>query len=496
MTGSKLLSELLEHVEDVVERRGDTVVTGIASDSRCVQPGDLFIAYRGFEADGHDFIQPALVSGAVAVVFDDPRHEITVEGVPWARVRDARRACAELADAWFDQPSTELLLAGVTGTNGKTTTTFFVESILNAAGKRGAVLGTLGYGPMHARVEAPRTTPDAIELQGWLRRMADDGVDGVAMEVSSHSLVLSRPWRCAFDAVVFTNLSQDHLDFHPDIESYLEAKLRLFREYAADPRKETVGAVNLDDEFGPQMVAGATCPVVGYGLGPEAGVRALDVEMTATGSRFALALPGARVSVELVLPGIFNVYNALAAAAAAHIMGIEAGAIARGLSSMTAVPGRFEPVDAGQPFTIIVDYAHTPQALENVLRVARQLEPRRLICVFGCGGDRDPDKRPRMGRIATELADLTIVTSDNPRSEEPEAIIAAIIAGAVAGRYVVEPDRRAAIARALEEAEPGDLVLIAGKGHESYQIFADRTIDFDDRKVARELAAEIGGARP
>jgi len=497
MSEPKLLSELLEHVPGVMARRGDAMLTGLASDSRRVRRGDLFVAYRGFEADGHDFIQPALVDGAVAVVIDDPRHESTVEGVPWARVADARRACAELADAWFDEPSAELLLAGVTGTNGKTTTTFFIESILTAAGKRGGVVGTLGYGPMDARVEAPRTTPDAIELQGWLRRMADVGVGGIAMEVSSHSLVLSRPWRCAFDAVVFTNLSQDHLDFHPDLASYLEAKLLLFTEYAADPRKTTVGAVNLDDEFGRQMLAGATCPVIGYGLAPDAHVSAVDVQMLPSGSRFTLVLPGGRAPVELSLPGGFNVQNALAAAAAAHAMGIGAETIAHGLAAMRAVPGRFEPVDAGQPFAPIVDYAHTPQALENVLRVARQLEPRRLICVFGCGGDRDPDKRPRMGRIATELADLTIITSDNPRSEEPQAIIDAIVVGAVGECYAVEPDRRAAIAMALAEARPGDLVLIAGKGHETYQIFADRTIDFDDRKVARELAAELGaGTRP
>lgn len=492
MSGPRLLSELLKHVQGVEARCGDTLLTGITADSRRVRPGDLFVAYRGFEADGHDFIPPALVNGARAVVFDDPRYESTVAGVPWARVTDARRACAELADAWFDEPSTELLVAGVTGTNGKTTTTFFIESILTAAGKRAGVLGTLGYGPMDARVEASRTTPDAIELQGWLRRMADDGVEGVAMEVSSHSLVLGRPWRCAFDAVVFTNLSQDHLDFHPDIPSYLEAKLLLFTEYAADPRKTTVGAVNLDDEFGRQILAGATCPVLGYGLDAAAQVRALDVEAPAASSRFTLVLPDGQAPVRLCLPGSFNVHNALAAAAAAHALGIGPEIIAAGLEAMKAVPGRFEPVDAGQPFTIIVDYAHTPQALENVLRVARRLEPRRLICVFGCGGDRDPDKRPRMGRIATELADLTIITSDNPRSEDPRAIIDAIVAGTVGASYTIEPDRRAAIALALQEARPGDLVLIAGKGHEPYQIFADRTIEFDDRKVARELVAELG----
>ncbi|MGD9495902.1 MAG: UDP-N-acetylmuramoyl-L-alanyl-D-glutamate--2,6-diaminopimelate ligase [Armatimonadota bacterium] len=495
MARSVALSTLLGEVTGVQARQGDTTVTGVACDSRRVVPGDLFVAYRGFEADGHDFIASALAGGAVAVVLDDPRYIRSVAAVPWARVDNARRACAELAAAYHQHPSTELLLVGVTGTNGKTTTTFFIDAILSAAGMRGGVIGTLGYGSRDDLREAPRTTPDSVELQTWLRRMADRGFEGVAMEVSSHSLVLYRPWRCAFDAVVFTNLSQDHLDFHADLGEYLEAKLLLFTEYARDPRKATKAAVNLDDAFGPRIAQSATCPVLGYGLGERCAVRALDVSSDASGSRFTLAVAGERVAVELSLPGLFNVYNALGAAAAAHAMGIGPEAIAAGLAAMRAVPGRFERVDAGQPFTIIVDYAHTPQALENALRVARQLGPRRLICVFGCGGDRDPDKRPRMGRIATELADLTIVTSDNPRSEDPLAIIQAVTAGALGEAWSVQPDRREAIGQALAAAEPGDLVLIAGKGHETYQIFADRTIDFDDRKVARELAGELFGQR-
>lgn len=486
-------SSLVEDLPGLVARRGDATVSGVASDSRLVEPGDVFIAYRGFEADGHDFIELALVNGAVAVVFDDPRHEATVEGVPWARVEDARIACAELAVEYFEHPSRELLLAGVTGTNGKTTTTFLIEAALAAAGKRGAVIGTLGYGPVDDLSEAPRTTPDAIELQRRLRDMADVGVEGVAMEVSSHSLVLHRPWRCSFDVGVFTNLSQDHLDFHQDIERYLEAKVLLFTEYAEASEKSMVGAINFDDEFGPRIARQATCPVLSYGLGEECDVCALDPEMGDAGSSFELRLPSGRARVELGLPGAFNVQNALAAAAAAEAMGIGPEAIADGLSAMNAVPGRFEGVDAGQPFGVIVDYAHTPEALENVLIAARDLEPRRLICVFGCGGDRDPDKRPKMGRIATENADFTIITSDNPRSEQPEAIIAAITAGVTGDSYAVEADRRSAIRMALEMAEPGDIVVIAGKGHETYQIFADRTIDFDDRQVARELIGEIYG---
>ncbi len=466
-------------------------MSGIASDSREVQPGDVFVAYRGFEADGHDFIEHALVSGAVAVVFDNPRHETTVEGVPWARVQDARVASAELAESFFEHPSRELLLAAVTGTNGKTTTTFLIESILTATGLDAGVIGTLGYGPVDNLAESPRTTPDAIELQRRLRSMADAGIDGVAMEVSSHSLVLHRPWLCSFDVGVFTNLSQDHLDFHRDLEAYLEAKLLLFTEYAEQSHKPMVGAVNLDDEFGRQIAARASCPVIGYGLGQEADVRAVAPELSEDGSTFELVLPSGRARVELSLPGAFNVQNALAAAAAAEAMDIAPEAIAEGLSRMASVPGRFEVIDEGQQFAVIVDYAHTPEALENVLNAAGGLSDGRLICVFGCGGDRDPEKRPQMGRIATERADRVIITSDNPRSEEPEAIIDQIVRGVATEEYAIEADRRSAIRQAVHAARPGDVVVIAGKGHEAYQIFADRTIDFDDRQVARELLDEL-----
>ncbi len=491
MPGPVRFEKLIEALSGVVAHRGDAIVRGVASDSREVEPGDVFIAYRGFEADGHDFIPQALVNGAAAVVFDDARHVTTVEGVPWAQVRDGRVACAELAAEFYGHPSLTLRLAGVTGTNGKTTTTFLIDAIARSGGLGSGVIGTLGYGSADRLEEAPRTTPDAIAMQRELREMADAGVEVVAMEVSSHSLVLSRPWRCHFDVGVFTNLSQDHLDFHRDVQSYLDAKVLLFTRYAEASEKPMVGAINFDDEFGPEIARRASCSVLSYGIDGPRDVCAERLKTHDAGSNFELALPSGRARVELRLPGRFNVHNALAAAAAAHVMGLDAEQIAAGLSGLEAVPGRFERVDAGQPFAIVVDYAHTPQALENVLTVARQLEPRRLICVFGCGGDRDPDKRPKMGRIATELADLTIITSDNPRSEDPAAIIEAIITGAVGDRWWVEPDRRAAIELALREAEAGDLVLIAGKGHETYQIFADRRIDFDDRQVAREIAAAL-----
>ncbi len=489
MNVSKAFSSVIAEVSSLVVSRGDAVVTGIASDSRDVSRGDLFVAYRGHEADGHDFIESAMVNGAVAVLFQDARHEETVEGVPWARVADARLASAEVAATFFDHPSRELRLAAVTGTNGKTTVTFMTNAIFRAAGISGAVIGTLGYGPVDDLVEAPRTTPDAIELQCQLRRMVNSGIGAVAMETSSHALVLDRPWRCAFDVAVFTNLSQDHLDYHHNLDEYLAAKLRLFTKYPdqAAPHKEMVAAVNMDDPFGRRVATAAACPVLGYGRGEQCEVRAMSVISSAAGSTFELGLHGARVPVELSVPGTFNGFNALAAA-----RGIDAEAIALGLTSMTAVPGRFERVDMGQPFDVIVDYAHTPEALANVLRVARSFDPGRLICVFGCGGDRDRDKRPKMGRIACDMADHTIITSDNPRSEDPLAIIADIQAGATECKYEVEPDRRAAIGRALAMAAAGDLVIIAGKGAEDYQIFADETIHFDDREVAAELLEELG----
>jgi len=487
------LSSLLDEVDAVIESQGEAEITGVSADSRQVKPGYLFIAYQGFEHDGHDFIAPAVDGGAVAVVFDRPERRPVLRDVAWARVRDARRAAAEIAAAYWEHPSRQMMLAGVTGTNGKTTVTYLIEAILTAAGMRAGVIGTLGYRWGSSQIAGPRTTPDAVELQSLLRQMVADGVQGIAMEVSSHALALDRAWRCAFDVGVFTNLSQDHYDFHRDAEDYLAAKSRLFADYPAQaaPHKQMRAAVNLDDPFGRRVAELAACEVIGFGFGADCPVRAVDLETSREGSSFRLVLPGGEVRIDSQLPGRFNVCNSLAAAAAAHAMQIEPAAIKRGLESLASVPGRFERVDEGQPYEIVVDYAHSEQAVENVLRLARDLQPSRLICVFGCGGDRDPGKRPKMGCVATELADFTIITSDNPRSEDPLDIIAQIKAGVVGDAYAIEPDRREAIRMALEMGQPGDLVLIAGKGHETEQTFADHTIEFNDREVARELLREI-----
>jgi UDP-N-acetylmuramoyl-L-alanyl-D-glutamate--2,6-diaminopimelate ligase len=429
-------------------------VRDLAYDARAVTSGALFFAVPGERADGHDFAGEAVECGAVALVVER-RLELAV---PQVVVRDSRAAMGPAADVFFGQPTRELEVVGVTGTSGKTTTCHLLFAILAAAGRRPGLLGTVEARVGGERRGVVRTTPEAIDLQRVFREMLDAGDRSCAMEASSHASVLHRLDRVRFAALVFTNLSQDHLDFHGDMESYFEAKRRLF---LVEPRPLAV--VNVGDEYGRRLAQEL----------PEAIVFSADD---------ASALNG----VELRLQGRFNVENALAALHAARALGIGDDAIRRGLESVRGVPGRFESVDAGQPFHVIVDYAHKPDALENVLRAARELAgEKRVICVVGAGGDRDRGKRPAMGRLASELADVAIVTSDNPRSEDPEAIAAEIVSGASA-EVEVELDRTAAIRCAIELAEAGDVVLIAGKGAELGQEFADRTLPFDDREAAKE----------
>ncbi len=442
----------LEPVEVVGSVDGE--VRDLAYDARAVSAGSLFFCVPGSQADGHDFAADAVESGAMGLVVER-RLDLSV---PQVVVPDARAAMAPVADVFFGEPTRELEVVGVTGTSGKTTTTFLLFAILAAAGRRPGLLGTIEARVGGERRGVVRTTPEAIDLQRTFREMLDAGDRSCAMEASSHASVLHRLDCVRFRVLVFTNLSQDHLDFHGDMESYFEAKRRLF---LAEPRP--VAVVNAGDEYGRRLAAEL----------PDA------ITFTADD---AAALEG----VALKLRGRFNVENALAALHAARALGVDDDAIRRGLESVRGVPGRFESVDAGQPFHVIVDYAHKPGALENVLRATRQLaEGNRVICVVGAGGDRDRGKRPEMGRLAAELADVAIVTSDNPRSEDPEAIAAEVAAGA-ARAVEIELDRAAAIARAVELARPGDVVLIAGKGAEQGQQFADRTVPFDDREVAKE----------
>jgi UDP-N-acetylmuramoyl-L-alanyl-D-glutamate--2,6-diaminopimelate ligase len=429
-------------------------VRDLAYDAGAVTPGAVFFAVPGEHADGHDFAAEAVERGAVALVVER-RLDLAV---PQVVVRDSRAAMATAADLFFGRPTRELEVVGVTGTSGKTTTSHLLFAILAAAGRRPGLLGTVEARVGGERRGVVRTTPEAIDLQRVFREMLDAGDRSCAMEASSHASVLHRLDHVRFAALVFTNLSQDHLDFHGDMESYFEAKRRLF---LVEPRP--VAVVNVGDEYGRRLAEEL----------PEA------ITFSAADSH---ALDG----IELRLRGRFNVENALGALYAARALGIDDDAIRQGLESVRGVPGRFESVDVGQPFHVIVDYAHKPDALEKVLRAARELAgEQRVICVVGAGGDRDRGKRAVMGRLASELADLAIVTSDNPRSEDPEAIAAEIVSGAT-GDVAVELDRAAAIARAVELARPGDVVLIAGKGAEQGQEFADRTVPFDDRDAAKE----------
>jgi UDP-N-acetylmuramoyl-L-alanyl-D-glutamate--2,6-diaminopimelate ligase len=468
----------------VDEIAGDaaTEITKLAYDSRAVEPGTLFFAYPGATVDGHGYAQAAVDAGAAAVVCERPLE--LDPPVPQARVADGRAAMAHAAVRFYDDPTAELRVAGITGTNGKTTTAFLLRAILEHAGVQTGLLGTVKrvVGGIEEQVE--RTTPEAIDLQATFRRMVELGDRACAMEVSSHALTLRRVDGIRFAVAAFTNLTQDHLDFHADMEDYFLAKRRLFAATMADR-----AVINVDDSYGDRLAAEFD-PLTYSAAGAEgADLRAVETTYDATGSRFRLLAPGGEALVELPLPGQFNVANALCAIGCATSVGIELAIAVEALARVERVPGRFEPVDAGQPFAVIVDYAHTPDSLENVLAAARPLTEGRLICVFGAGGDRDRDKRPLMGEIASRLADIAFVTSDNPRNEDPAAIIEEIRAGMGEGTAEAEfeVDRRVAIAAAFAVAREGDTVVIAGKGHEQGQEFErGRKIPFDDRDVARE----------
>jgi UDP-N-acetylmuramoyl-L-alanyl-D-glutamate--2,6-diaminopimelate ligase len=447
-------------------------ITALAYDNRAVVPGTAFFCVRGLTRDGHEFAPDAVARGAAALVVDHPLGL----GVPEVVVPDVRAAMAPAAAKLAGDPTARLQVVGITGTNGKTTSAFILRALLEAAGRQTGLLGTVSS--VIAGVEAPteRTTPEAIDLQRTFAQMLAGGDVCCAMEVSSHALELHRADAIHWAVAVFTNLTQDHLDFHADMESYFAAKRRLFE---AGPG---TAIINVDDPYGRRLAA--DFDAVTIAIDHDADLRARDVSFGLAGSTFTVG----GLELRTPLPGRFNVLNVLGAMAVARAVGVDDATIARAVGQAGRVPGRFEPVDEGQPFAVLVDYAHTPDSLDNVLRAARQLAPARVICVFGAGGDRDRSKRPAMGRIAGELADVAIVTSDNPRSEDPEAIIGEIVAG-IAGRddIVTEPDRRAAIDQAVGMAEDGDVVVIAGKGHEQGQEFAGgRKVPFDDVAVARE----------
>ncbi len=504
------LAQLSQSVSDSQLLGDDVDVTDIACDSRAAAPGTLFVALVGAQSDGHDFIPEATNRGATALVIDRAHGGwYAARGLPVLVVPDTRRALPALAATFFGDPSRDLDLIGVTGTNGKTTTTLMVESIFRTLREAAGYIGTLGAMVNGKHVELERTTPESPDLQRLLAEMRDAGVKRVALEVSSEGVLSGRTSRCAFDTGVFTNLTQDHLNTHGTMDAYFAEKLRLFTDYPdAAPDKPFSAVVNSDDAYGRQIIAAveaANRPVLRYALeNPDAELRADIHEVRSDGTRFTAIYRqpvGSPISMTVALPmgGLFNVSNALAAMGVALLRRVPPQAIINGLESLSGVPGRFETVPTGgKNFAVVVDYAHSPDGLENVLRSARALRPSRLLCIFGCGGDRDAAKRPLMGEIAARLADLSIVTSDNPRSENPDAIIGQILAGIdenARKSVTVEADRREAIRRTLcETAQAGDLIVIAGKGHEAGQIFIENGIKrvepFDDRRVAREVLGE------
>jgi len=464
-----------------IEGDPSTEVSGLAYDNRKVEPGCLYFCVPGSVTDGHRFAPEAVSAGASALVVDRPLGL----GVAEVEVPDVRQAMAPIAAEFEADPTASLTVAGITGTNGKTTTAFLLRDLLEADGRQTGLIGTVRQVVGGRDEEVERTTPESVDLQATFRRMLDEGDSACVMEVSSHALDQHRADSIRFDLAVFTNLTQDHLDYHGDMESYFLAKRRLFEMGPG------VALVNADDPYG-RRLAGEFGATTFSSAGQEADFTARGIEFDRTGSRFTVDSPDGELQVEVPLAGAFNVSNALASLAGAISLGVEPEAAVRGLAGASPVPGRLEPVDEGQDFAVFVDYAHTPDSVANVLEAARELTRKQLITVIGAGGDRDRGKRPLMGEAAGRLSDLTVVTSDNPRSEPPERIVGEVAAGIPDGcEVVIEVDRDAAIGRAIEVAGPGDTVVIAGKGHEQGQEFEDgRKIPFDDREVARRHLGE------
>lgn len=471
----------------------DAEVTSVVLDSRAVTEGSVFVAIRGTQQDGRSFISTAREQGAVAIVTDSAPETGDPTDVAWIQVADPRAALASLAAQLAGNPSSKLKLVGVTGTNGKTTTTFLIHHIMKRRWHRAGVLGTIIVDDGEETTVASHTTPDAVSLQSLLGRMVDHGCRGAALEVSSHGIDQKRVAETAFDALVFTNLSQDHLDYHGTMEAYAAAKFLWFENAASNPRgKKPVAVINIDDSRGADLAEtlDGRMPVIRFGFGLEADYRAIDFRQSPRGLQFKLSAKGKSFLIRTPLIGRFNVYNILASLAASQSVGIPLREGVASISEAPQVPGRMENCGNRDGVSVFVDYAHTPDALENACRTLKELEPRRLITVFGCGGDRDRGKRPLMAKAAGRHSDVCIVTSDNPRSEDPEAIIREIESGMGSARHKSVTDRSEAIRIAIHAAGAGDIVLIAGKGHENYQKFADKTIDFDDRREARRAIEE------
>jgi UDP-N-acetylmuramoyl-L-alanyl-D-glutamate--2,6-diaminopimelate ligase len=483
----------------------DLEIRQVASDSRKVKPRALFFALHGRQSDGNAFARDAVSRGAVAIASEETIPAFIPSSVAWIRVREARKALAVTAANFFGHPAEALQLVAVTGTNGKTTTSSLVDSIVEASGAKTGLFGTIAYHTPLGEYPAPNTTPESVDLQGFLAEIRDARGRFAVLEASSHALAMERLWGCHFAAAVFTNLTREHMDYHKTFEDYFAAKRRLFEGTGAGA--PDVAVINTDDEYGKRLT-GLAKKTVTYGLESDADITTKKFQLTFNGLAFTAQTPHGKVQVASSLVGRINVYNILAAIGAAQALGLSTEIIQDGIRSLTSVSGRFERIDLGQPYFVIVDYAHTDDALENLIRTARELNPKgRIITLFGCGGGKDRTKRPVMGEVTGRLSDLTILSSDNPRTEDPLKIISDIIVGLqkTSGKYLIEPDREKAIGAAMDEARAGDIVLLAGKGHENYQILADRTLEFDDRDVARralggrgygETRAEIGTGEP
>lgn len=464
------------------------MISGIQYDSRKVELGNLFVAVKGFETDGHQYIRQALDNGAIAVLVSDEAY-CSVE-YPWILVEDSRLALAEISSTYYGHPSEKLKLIGVTGTNGKTTTTNLICDIIEAQGEKTGLIGTIHNRIGDRILEGTRTTPESLDLQRMFAQMVDEGIGYAVMEVSSHALELQRVACCDFDMAVFTNLTQDHLDYHETMENYCKAKTLLFRTLGAKGEKAGLfktAIINIDDAWANHFMVASNAPVITYGIEKDASWKAEQVQVTADGVRYIVD----DMPVNLQLNGNFNVYNSLAALAVGEALGFPAADVIKALEQVPGIAGRFQKVESNRDFTVIVDYAHTPDGLENVISTAKAFAKGRVITVFGCGGDRDRTKRPLMGKVAAKLSNYCVVTSDNPRTEDPNQIIADILPGVqeymTDAAYVVEADRKKAISYAIGMAQPGDVVLLAGKGHENYQDVNGVKHYFDDYEIAQQM---------
>ncbi|NLM05000.1 MAG: UDP-N-acetylmuramoyl-L-alanyl-D-glutamate--2,6-diaminopimelate ligase [Clostridiales bacterium] len=482
-----LLKDILNkiHIEEIIGNK-ELDIDNIVYDSRKVVPDSMFICITGFKTDGHIYIDQAIQKGATAIMIEKDL-DTYVDGITYIKVKNTRKTMAVIAKNFYQNPSKELDLIGITGTNGKTSTTYMIKSILEVSNKKTNLIGTIANYIAGEEIEADRTTPESIDLQRMFRKMVDFKVDACVMEVSSHSLELQRVMGSEFKIGVFTNLTPEHLDFHESIDKYLNAKKKLFYQTSL------CNIINIDDKGGRKIleeISKLSTPILTYGLKKYADIFAQNIEMSMKHISFDLITPKYTEKIIVNIPGKFTVYNALAAIAVSYGLGIDIKYIKEGLSNIKGVAGRMESIDEFSNFAVIVDYAHTPDALENLIKSAREFTQNRLITVFGCGGDRDPKKREIMGKISGEYSDLTIITSDNPRSEDPMKIIKMIEKGikSTNANYFIEENRREAIALALRNAQKGDVVLIAGKGHETYQIVGDEIFEFDDKKVALEIA--------